>query len=420
MKLFTKYNRINLLSTVVIFLLASIAFSFLIRYIVISRIDDDLKIERNEILSYAGKYGVLPSIIEVHDQYTTYQLVNRLPAQKSKIVTKKMYDPSDKETELERVIIFGATVNRKQYLVTVSKSLEDTDDLIQSIILITVVTIVLILTTSFFINRLVLQKLWQPFYTTLQNIETFQLANTESIILADSHIDEFKLLNATLAQTISKAKQDYLALKEFTENAAHEMQTPLAVIRSKLDLLIQNEDLTEQQSQTLQGAFEAITSFKKLNQSLLLLAKIENRQFAEKTTLDMADLIRQKQSQFCEQWNAKHIVVETKTTTCYINANAQLIDILLNNLLSNATKHNYANGFIRIGLQSSQLRITNSGKATELNERIIFNRFYKGDAVAGSHGLGLSIVKQICDVSGYAYHYHFDLPDTHSFIIGWH
>ena len=416
MKLFAKYNRINLLSVVIIFLIASIAFSFLIRYVVINGIDEDLRIEKNEVLSYVRTYGTMPAIVEVHDQNTSYREVEKPPVEKQYIYTKKERNETDEE--LVRVIQFGVTLKNKNYLVTVSKSLEGSDNLITSIILITIGTIVLILAVTFFINRIVLRRLWQPFYNTLHTTEKFKLSDNSAIRFLHSEIDEFNLLNNTLSQTINKAQQDYISLKEFTENASHEMQTPLAVLRSKLDMMIQSEDLTEKQSSAVSTAYEAINGLKKLNQSLLLLAKIENRQFSEMIQLDLQAIVLNKQRQFCEQWQSENRQVNVTTSAATIYGNPQLTDILLNNLLSNATKHSAKGATITIALQPSELNISNTGKAKALDEQQIFNRFYKGDVVAaGSHGLGLSIVKQICDVSGYVCRYRFIMPDVHSFVI---
>ena len=416
MKLFAKYNRINLLSVVIIFLIASIAFSFLIRYVVINGIDEDLRIEKNEVLSYVRTYGTLPAVVEVHDQNTSYREVEKPPVEKQYIYTKKERNETDEE--LVRVIQFGVTLKNKNYLVTVSKSLEGSDNLITSIILITIGTIVLILAVTFFTNRIVLRRLWQPFYNTLHTTQLFKLSDKSAIRFSHSEIDEFNLLNNTLSQTINKAQQDYISLKEFTENASHEMQTPLAVLRSKLDMMIQSEDLTEKQSSAVSAAYEAINGLKKLNQSLLLLAKIENRQFSEMIQLDLQVIVLNKQRQFCEQWQSENRQVNVTTSAATIYGNPQLTDILLNNLLSNATKHSAKGTTITIALQPSELIIGNIGEAKALDEQQIFNRFYKGDVVAaGSHGLGLSIVKQICDVSGYVCRYRFIMPDVHSFVI---
>ncbi len=417
MKLFTRYSRINLLSTVIIFLLASVAFSFLLRYVIINGIDEDLRIEKNEVLSYISDYHSLPPIVRVHDQYTRYQLVNDLPTESHHIYTKKNHNRKGEDDEWERTIAFGATANGNNYLITVSKSLEGTDDLIRSIILITVGTIVLILAVTFFINRLVLRKLWQPFYNSLHVIQNFTVSNNKTVSFPATTIDEFKLLNQTLSVSINKAQQDYFALKEFTENASHELQTPLAVVRSKLDLLIQSEALTEPQSKAIQASYEAINNMKRLNESLLLLTKIENRQFAEQTTIDFENLIKNKLSQFKEQWQSMGLEIRAKTNPAVITGNVQLIDILLNNLFSNATRHNVANGFIHLQLEDSKFTISNSGEAQALDEQQVFNRFYKGNSFTGKHGLGLSIVKQICEVSGYKCSYRFAPPNVHSFVI---
>src|SRR5256885_13655795 len=121
MKLFTKYNRINVLSTVIIFLLGCIAFSLLLRYVIIRQVDEDLKIEKNEIVTYVNHFNQLPSVIEVKDQYTTYQLIQKPLSKENKIFTSKVYDKHEKEKELRRTIEFNINVNDKWYLVTVSK-----------------------------------------------------------------------------------------------------------------------------------------------------------------------------------------------------------------------------------------------------------------------------------------------------------
>ena len=158
---------------------------------------------------------------------------------------------------------------------------------------------------------------------------------------------------------------------------------------------------------------------KRLNESLLLLTKIENRQFTEQTTIDIEKMIKNKLSQFEEQWQSVGLEIVAKTNPAVIRGNVQLVDILLNNLFSNATRHNVANGFIHLQLEAAEFIISNTGEAEALDEQQVFNRFYKGNRFTGKHGLGLSIVKQICEVSNYGCSYCFALPDVHSFIVTW-
>jgi len=419
MKLFAKYNRINVLSTIVIFLLGSIAFAFLLRYVIISQIDEDLNIEKNEIITSVSKYHHLPAIIEVHDQYTIYKAIAPPQQLINQISTRKKYDAAEKKKELVRTIEFNVNTDGKWYLVSVSKSLQGTDNLIRTLIFITLTLILLILIATFIINRIVLRRLWQPFYNTLQTIQQFKLSNTQALSFTTSNIEEFELLNTTLSNAIGKAQQDYQTLKEFTENASHELQTPLAVIRSKLDIIIQNERLSEHEGSAIQGAYQAVQNLSRLNQSLLLLAKIENRQFEEGKSIQLDKVVEDKIAQFGELWQSRNICFKTALSTATVHINPILLDILLNNLLSNATRHNVTNGCIELNLQQHHLYISNTGQPCSLDEQQIYNRFYKGNSITGKHGLGLSIIRQICEVSGFTCNYHFTSPATHSFIIQW-
>lgn len=419
MKLFTKYNRINLITTLTIFLLASLAFFFLLRFIIIDQVDEDLKIEKNEIETAAKTFHHLPAIIPVHDQYTTFTAVNSPSFEKVKFTTLRKYNEHDKEQIYVREITFYINVSGQWYLATVSKSLEGTDDLIQSIIVISICTILLILVTTLLINRIVLKRLWQPFYGTLKRVDDFKLGAKQQLQFSSTSIEEFDLMNRTLQQSIGKAEQDYLVLREFTENASHELQTPLAIIRSKLDVLIQEENLSEQQSNAVQSAYDAIQRLTRINQTLLLLAKIGNKQFAQTELVDLKILIQNKLNQFHELWQNRNIEVAADLENAKININAALADILLNNLLSNAIKHNVQNGKIKIHLSQGLLLINNTGEARSLNSEKLFKRFYKQSNNNENNGLGLAVVKQICEASNCIIQYNFSENNIHTFSLSW-
>lgn len=418
MKLFAKYNRINITSTVIIFLLGSMAFSFLLRYVIISQVDEDLKIEKNEVIAYVNRFNHLPAVIEVRDQYTTYHVIEKPQQFINKIYTHKAYNTDEREKELRRTIEFDVQANEVWYLVSVSKSLEGTDELIQTIIIITLIIILLILAVTFFINRFILRRLWHPFYSSLQTMQQFSLSNTQTLNFSNTDIDEFKYLNSTLTDALNKAQHDYQTLKEFTENASHELQTPLAIIQSKLDILIQNEKLSESESHAIESAYDAVQSLSKLNQSLLLLAKIENNQFSEQTNIDVKELLQNKINQFSELWQSRDITVHINLSDKIITANPHLTEILLNNLLSNATKHNITNGVITV-LLKNDLQVSNTGVTHSLDKKQLFKRFSKQNSAMDNHGLGLSIIHQICLASGFTCTYNFQEPNLHTFSISW-
>lgn len=416
MKLFTKYNRINLLATIIIFLFSSVAFYIAIRFILLNQVDGDLKIEQREIEAYAKEHNMLPESISVKDQKISYTLSGEL-LKKRKFQTIARFNKDDKEKDSYRVIQFGVTADGRIYTATVAKSLEGTDDLTHSILLISSATILVILIASLIINRILLKQLWKPFYGALSILKTFKIDKSQPLNFPSTKIDEFAFMNQALEKTTSQAKRDYLLLKEFTENASHEMQTPLAIIRSKLDLFIQHENLSEDQSKTMQSAYMAVEKLSRLNQSLLLLAKIENNQFAETSPVNFKQKLEEKTEDFHELWQSQNISVDTSLTDVLVNMNNELADILLNNLLSNATRHNFSGGFIRIELTSRQLKITNSSIQSQLDPERLFSRFYKQNE-NGKNGLGLSIIKQICDISGFKIAYFFN-NESHSFILAW-
>jgi len=413
MKLFTKYTRVNLLATIIIFLLSVVAFYFAIRFIVIDQVDSDLRIEEREIETYVKEHNALPEPIPVKDQKISYSPSGD-HSHKKRFTTIAIKG----ERDSYRILQFGITVNEKNYMATVAKSLEGTDDLANSILLISLATILLIMGASLIINRVLLKRLWQPFYNSLDVLRNFRVDKKQSLDFPSTQIDEFTYMNQTIQKTTNQAQQEYSLLKEFTENASHEMQTPLAIIRSKLDLLIQDENLSEGQSKTMQSAYSAIEKLSRLNQSLLLLAKIENNQFAETTNINLKQKLEEKLDAFHELWQNQNISVSSSLGDATVSLNNELTDILLNNLLSNATRHNFSNGSIKIVLKEKTLEISNSSKEKELNSKQMFLRFFSQDKKSRYNGLGLSIIKQICDVSGFTIRYLFT-GNEHRFVLSW-
>ena len=281
--------------------------------------------------------------------------------------------------------------------------------------LITIGVILLLLLVLQTANRLLLTRLWQPFYEIMKELRLFNIADGKEIAKADTTIDEFKELNATVADMAAKAKHDYKDLKIFTENASHELLTPIAVIRSKLDTLIQTENFSERQSKLLNDLYSAVSRLNRLNQSLLLLVKIENRLLHQQETIDLRELVEGMIVQFEEIFHDKELKVRCELTDKELYTSAYLVDILLNNLVSNAIRHNNKGGQIDIKLTDESLVIQNTGENAPLQEEQIFIRFHKSTESEGS-GLGLTISRQICENLKFTLNYSYDAP-YHTFTV---
>ena len=270
--------------------------------------------------------------------------------------------------------------------------------------------IFLVLSLALFIMmRFITHRLWLPFDDTLQKTEQFNLAQSVVPQFQKTEIKEFARLNNSLAKLMQKDKEIYRIQKEFTENASHELQTPISIIRSKLDLLMQ-EELDERSMNLVSDLYDLNTRMEHLNRNLLLLAKIENSQYTEMEEVDLGSFIRESMPTY----NVLHSDLNISfldQRTCHVvhNVNTILLSCLLNNLVVNAIRHTAAmNGEIRLLLCNSYFTVSNPADGVSLNARTLFQRFSSDDTKTSGNGLGLSIAKAICDYHGWRLQYVFE------------
>jgi len=415
MKLLAKYNRVNLITTIIILLVSAVCYYFLIRSVLITQLQKDLKVEELEIKDYIKENNSLPDPTNYKDEQEEF-----IPSDDQKIDRRfnsvDIFNKEHKEDITYRQLQFPVSVANKQYKILVRKSQEETDDLIKIIVMITLGILLILLITLFLINRLFLNNLWKPFNTTLQQVKQFNLSGKEKLHLEKSDISEFTELNHAVTIMTNRVSQDYDEIKNFTENASHEIQTPLAIIKSKLELLSQSENLKEEQMNTIQSVYEATNRLSKLNHSLILLTKIDNQQFKESEEVNISTLINNHLTNYEELIAAKLITIKKNIDDdVKLNINETLAEILISNLITNAIKHNIDNGIIEITLRKNYFSISNTGIPLQSDPSELFERFKKDTVSSESLGLGLSIVKKICDRYGYKINYHYsDLLHTTS------
>jgi signal transduction histidine kinase len=423
MKLLAIYNRVTLLTTIVVMLITGIIYYIAIHQILINDVDKDLEVEENEIFEYARQNNRLPQVFESNDQQISFFDAAPASLQRHYVDTlyKLAHRPGRRHHHGERYesgrgLVTSVTTGGKYYGVLIIKSTVETEDLVKIIFGITIGVILLLLVTLFVINRLLLNRLWQPFHKLLKELRLFNVADSKEIPQISTGIDEFKELNKVMTSMSSRVKSDYKDLKTFTENASHELLTPIAVINSKLDTLLQTDNFSLQQSKLLNDLYTAVSRLTRLNQSLLLLVKLENHLLGGTQAIELRSVIEQLIIQFEEIFQDKGLKVRTELSSKELNTNPYLVDVLLNNLLSNAIRHNHKDGEIRIRLGNDRLAIQNTGEEMPLHSENLYKRFHKSNSSEGN-GLGLTISRQICDNLGFTLEYEF-LDGLHTFTIG--
>lgn len=406
MKLLAKYNRVNILATTIVFIIGGVCYYFILHLVLIKQLDKDLRVEEQEIRDYVKAHNSLPDSADYKDQQVSFeQVAEKIKREFGSFdILKEKY----KEYITIRRLMFSVNISGVNYKVSVSKSQQETEDLIQLIVSITLAMVILLLLILFIINRFVLNKLWLPFNNTLAQLRQFNLQSKKNLELNDTGINEFKQLNNAVTVMSSQVLKDYESLKSFTENASHEIQTPLAVINLKLELLMQSENFTEQQMNGVETIHDEIRRLSRLNQSLLLLTKIDNRQFGETDEVDLAKIIVKQLNNYEELISARQITLtENIGKTPPVLMNETLAGVLITNLITNAIKHNIDHGSIDIALRENHLSVSNTGNALSCRPEELFERFKKDTQQPESLGLGLSIIKKICDQYNFKISYDF-------------
>ena len=237
MKLLTRYNRVNLITTIVVMLVTGIIYYQAISLILTNQKDKDLKVEEQEVFDYVNLNHQLPQTFESDDQQISFSEAKPGSVKReffnTKYFKKRDNDDTHKNSrhkhngwyESGRGLASSVTVGDKYYKILIVESKVETEDLIRLIFTITIGVILLLLLVLLIINRLILNRLWQPFYNIMKELRLFNVADTREIPKLETTIDEFRELNNTVVNMADKARLDYKDLKIFTENASHELQT---------------------------------------------------------------------------------------------------------------------------------------------------------------------------------------------------
>ncbi len=319
-----------------------------------------------------------------------------------------VYNEMEKELEECRKISATISIENKSYRVEIIKSKIESEDLQILLALVTFAVILLLTVTLIYVNRRVAKSVWQPFFSNLAIIENFSVTTQQPLELGSTGISEFDHLNKVVTGLTRQIITDFQNQKQFSEDISHELQTPLAIISSRLENLLGNPALKDF-SEILNSIYSSVRRLSKLNKAMILLRKIENNQFAAEEHTNLKIIVTEKLEEFSELISLKKLQLETDIkNNLIVPVPLALSEILISNLLSNSINHNTKGGKISIQIIGNQLSICNSGHEKIAEPEKLFNRFYKVDPSSNSVGLGLAIVKKICDLHRVEIQYHFN------------
>lgn len=323
------------------------------------------------------------------------------------------------ETEpCKRLIIPFYDINDNYYKLTIYTPTIEKIELKERILVLLFIIVIILITSVITIYLSVYKKALNPLYILLNWHRDYQLGkNEQEFPECKSNIKEMQeLFNAAKSST-QRAEEAYKQQKLFLGHASHEIQTPLAVSITQLESLLEDESLNEEQMNKIFTTISTLRKMTRMNKSLLMLSKIENDQFNNKELVNINAIIHEKIDLFKETFSQKQITIQiNEKDSLDIEIDNILCDMLINNLLKNALIHNVQGGDVTIDINKDSIRFSNSGKHTALNEKIIFNYFYKESNEQNSSGLGLVLIKSICKKNNLSIDYQF-IETKHSFFI---
>lgn len=416
MRLLTKNTLVLLAVTLIIFVAGGFVFYSQLKKIMNEEAVEALYIKKSEIENYITKNKKLPESISLEELLIFAESKN---LSKESLNDRMIYIEEEQEDMPYKQLSFNVVFEDKNYTCTVSKSLLEADDLIETILQSFSIIIGLLIIVFVSINYLFSKQIWKPFFKTLKQINDYEIENHQVLNFESNGAKEFEQLNEAIKKMTQKISNDFNNLKSFTENASHELQTPLSIIKNKIELLLQTEGLTDELAKQLIEISQTTNRLSKLNQTLLLMTKIENNQFTNTETINFSNIVTNKLKQFEDLIEIKQLTITSSIDNITVLIHPMLADIIVSNLLSNAIKYTPEKGEIKINLNTSIFTISNNGAPLKAKDNELFTRFYKENEDSTSTGLGLALVKQIAAINKHKVNYGY-LNSSHTFTYFFH
>lgn len=393
-------------------------FYYVITEEVYDNIDDGLK---NSRLLIIREIKDDPSLLNTPDYGIHQFIIKPLPIGadydiKDHFINTFEYMEYDQDNEPVRLLKSVILHDGKPYQLTIRASMVEEDELIEDLATALAALYVMLVISIALINRVIMKRAWKPFYSILKNLQQYKPGTGKLPETAHSNITEFNHLDKELNELLLRNEEVYASQKQFIENAAHELQTPLAISLNRLELYASKHNLDEQQMEEISKVSDSLSRLVRLNKSLLMLSKIENRQFGDSEKVDFGQIFQQVTDDFLDFAEYKNVTIKIAgEVSPAILMNRSLATALAMNLLKNAIIHNIPGGTVEVNLSTDTFSITNTSSGQKLDNGV-FERFNRSQENAESTGLGLAIVKSICEMYKLTITYTYE-NEEHTFTI---
>lgn len=409
MRLFHIIRKYLLLTLFSIMILGGVSIFFIFKIFIHQSTDQILYEYKTRIENYVALNDTMIEFTTsvIQPQRVEQRIINPTDNYPLGIKDTLLYNENSGAFLPYRQLYFTIEYKNRLHLVNVNQQTFEFGDLLYVLIGSILALFLLFFVFTYLVDFYLKKKVWSPFNDTLEKLDDYDLEIGRNLSLTNSGIKEFDKLNEVVNKMVGKINSDYENTKNFSEDISHEMQTPLAIIKSRIDIIRQEHTLDKDSIVSLSVISNAVSRLSNLNKSLLLLTKIRNDQFQDIVKVNVKQVITDFLENIEELIEAKAITVDIACDDLFIDMDLTLSDILISNLLVNAIRHNTNEGFVKIQLSDDKLIIENSCLPQE-NKENLFDRMVSNKS-KDSIGLGLNLVKSICDKNGFDVSYSFPM-----------
>lgn len=367
---------------------------------VVDETDDTLE-NYGEILMESAFHD--PSILETEGSLMSFYKFTPISEEEGRHYRQVFYDATvyielEDEDEPVRVMCTAFRMPDGQYYeLKLMISILERDDMVEAMLWYLGALFLLFLICTSIGIQLVLKGVFRPLHRLLDWLHCIQPGKEVPPLDNPTKIREFRQLSDAALDMGNRSYKAYEEQKQFIENASHELQTPLAIVRGKVELLAESEGMTEQQMEQLDEIYATLGRAVKLNKSLLLLSRIENGQYTEMEDVSVDEILDELLPDLMDIYEHKQVrlIRKREEQPFIIRCNHSLAQILVSNLVKNSLLHNREGGELQVLTTPTSLVIKNTGDVPLDGEKL-FRRFYHGmDGKKDSTGLGLAIARSI-------------------------
>lgn len=423
----------NLLAVATLTALAFVAIYAVVYYTSYKHLDEDIISEKKEIFSNLDSednhiiMNKMPEWEEAeHKQMevnpTFIQIVNLQGETVFKSLNLQqnhfLFNPKNEQTVFYNTSVKHQRIRQGQFPIfndagkiigqlTIGISQQESYNVLRNLLLVLISAYVFIILILYFIMTYVAYKAIAPVNQLIASTSQINYANISSRLPLPENEDELYQLAATINELLARLEISFYQQKQFTSDASHEMQTPLAAIKGIIEVTLRKPRTAERYEEKMREVWVQTNRLSQLHDQLLQLARLESSVLvAKKEQVFLETVVRKilKTHEALIKQNTIRIRIDIPAEA-FAMADFLLLEMILDNLISNALKYNRADGLLHIAWDTSQkiLSVTDGGIGIEAGQLpLLFNRFYRADDSRSSqipgNGLGLSIAKRLCDV----------------------